>query len=98
MPPKGWTKNKIEPTKVEVTQKPEPDIQVNPKPQIIQPISVEITSPSKPSRTSQPVKSTPHKTGAFLVDKKQGNKRTWMDRGMATLMAKGNPNRYAVED
>lgn len=94
MPPKGWTKNKIEPAKVEVTQ----DIQVNPKPQVIQPINVEITTPSKPSRTSQPVKSNPHKTGAFLVDKKQGNKRTWMDRGMATLMAKSNPTRYAVED
>lgn len=110
MPPKGWKKEPIQPVQIEYAptakehhdnvqdmMKPTPSIEVNPKPNIIQPISVEVTQSQKPTRTSQPTKSTPHKTGAFLVDSVQ-NKRTWMDRSMANLMAKSNAKRYSVED
>lgn len=112
MPPKGWKKDTIQPISVEtsapelgtpqVHQPVSVDIVQNPIPepvkQVIQPVSVEYGQPAKPSRTSQPVKSQPHKTGAFLVDKLSGNKRTWMDRAMANLMAKSNPKKYKVED
>lgn len=91
------SRQKHQPSKVET------DIVVNPAPSpildkpVIQPVSVEVTS-AKPTRVTSnpvPVRKT---TGAFLVEKTLGNKRTWMDRKMAELMAKTNPARYAVED
>lgn len=79
------------------------EIVVNPTPSpildrpVIQPVSVEVTS-ARPTRVSSNPAPVRKNTGAFLIEKTKGNKRTWMDRKMAELMAKTNPSRYAVED
>lgn len=64
--------------------------------EVIKPVSVEVTSNAKPTRTSQPVQYSRKGTGVWLIDKKKGNKRTWMDRKMAVMMAASNPKKYEI--
>lgn len=94
--PRGRPK-KVEPVHVEST----PNILVNPQPeqiarQVHKPVSVEVTD-SKPTRLSEPKPTDKSTRGAWLIDKSRGNKRTWMDRSMAKLMALTNPKKYEVD-
>lgn len=82
---------KHKPVTVEIEETPA--IQEGKK--VIQPVSVEYADTAKPTR-DKPTHTAPapKQRGAYLVE---GSKRTWMDRGMAELMANTNPKRYSVE-